>query len=764
MSVPPNEMTDTTVLDTALSDLEADEDGLDRKAKEAEASQVRSWFKKVDAAREFDKNVRAGFATDRLAARGLTPQEVSVPVIGGNIDTLKSFIYAQNPSVDCAPSQMVEAPKLPPPIPPVDPTAELLAGLTGAGGGGEVAGGGIGNLLSSPIAEGVLPAASSGGLEAGGVQLGMNIARAQEEFQAQMQAFNAEMAAWTQDQVERRQKKLERNLFAQTMEIVISKLWKKTNIKRKARKAVGSTLTVCVGWAKPMWIERTERDPQVDSEINDLMKLATRIEDERRAITEGWCRDEDEALLGIADKLKALRERVFVTTARGFVIDFVPAENVQTPIGTDVMDCADGPWMSEFMYKSVADCIALFGGDKKKDEKIRNAQRFQKVEPERNNEGEASALAVTENDAEQYQTSENVTAGQKPSDDDFLQVMELSCIDDGTVYTGIRGMDCWAKPPAPPNVKSSRFYNLFPLCFVEVDGQRYPTSLVSRSVKLQNERNGRRSALRIARQRSLPAVFFDDGEIDATQMDKIRKSESQEYVGVRTTTGKDMSACFAPKPVISIDPTLYDTAPIDRDIETVWGTQSAITGGGAVADKTATEAEIEQGGFQSRTGQMRDSLEDWLSEIAQYTATIAVQYLTLDDVMVLAGPDAVWPTLDTPEELEQLMDIDIRAGSTGKPNSRSEREAWNAAMPLITQAQNEIAQLRGASPSEVADGKEALVQKTFDVMGGKEDIGRYIPQNENMSMDGGMGAPMGAPPVQPPTMTPMPTETADVPV
>jgi hypothetical protein len=161
--------TDTSVLDTALSDLDADAAGLDRKAREAEASQVRSWYRKVDAAREFDKNVRAGFAANRIAARGLTPQEVSVPVICGNIDTLKSFIYAQNPSVDCTPSAMVEAPKLPPPLPPVDPTAQLLAGIQG----GDPSG-----LLASPVAEGVLPAASTGGLEAGGVQLGMNIARA----------------------------------------------------------------------------------------------------------------------------------------------------------------------------------------------------------------------------------------------------------------------------------------------------------------------------------------------------------------------------------------------------------------------------------------------------------------------------------------------------------------------------------------------------------------------------------------------------------
>lgn len=721
---------DTSVLTTALDTLDVDKVA-DQRAKEAERTQVRKWFADIDAARELDKPFRDGFARDRQAARGVfVEQEVSVPILGGNVDTLKSFIYAQDPSVDCTPSQMVEAPKEPPPVPPVDPMAGVMQAVQG---------GDPSSLLGSPVAEGVLPAASSGGLEAAGIQLGMNVAAAQEEYQAALAKFNMEMAEYQAKEELRRKTRRERNLFAQTMEIVVSKLWKKTRMKRKARRVVGSGLTIGLGWAKAAWIERNVRDPQVSAQISDLQAMVERITRSQQEIDEGYCADEDAKVLEINQQIQALEEKVFVVQDRGFVLDFVPGQNIQVATGTDIMDCTDAPWISEFIYMTVADALVAFPDIPA--EKIKRAQRFQKVRQRMTDDGPVAP--TTDKDAEEYNTSDAVTAGQTPSDADYLQIAEIWSLDDGTVYTAIRGMDCWAKPPAPPNVKDPRFYPYFPLSFIEVDGDRYPASYVGRSIKLQNEYNGRRSALRIARQRSLPAVFFNEGEIDQENAKKIKDSVSAEYVGITTVSGGDMRQMFAPKPLASIDPTLYDTSPIQRDIETVWGVQEALSGGVEV-DKTATEAEIQQGGFMSRTNAMRDQLEDWLSDIARYTGTIAVQYLTLEDVMVLAGADAVWPTLDTPEELETLLDIDIRAGSSGKPNLRSERESWQIVMPQIAENIERVAMLRNSPPSEVADAYEGLVQKSLDVMGDKSDITTLIPQTEQQQM--AQPAPQGAPP------------------
>jgi hypothetical protein len=716
--------TDTTVLTGAMAMLEGG--AAEKEAKEAERTQVRDWFRRIDEARETDKPYREGFARDRNAARGVFPeQEVSVPILGGNVDTLKSFIYAQDPSVDCTPSQMVEPPKQQPPVAPVDPMAQVM---------GAVQGGDPTALLGQPIAEGVAPALSSGGLEGAGVQLGINIAAAQERYQAELAQFEADLAAYQAREEERRQTRLSRNLFAQTMEIVVSKLWKKTRMKRKARRVIGSTLTVGIGWAKCAWIERSVRDPQVSAQISDLQAMVERITREQAEVDEGYCADNDAAVLRINQQIAALQDKVFVAQDRGFVLDFVPAQNIQVAPGTDIMDCCDAPWISEFIYMTVADALVAFPDIPAK--KIKRAQRFQKVQQRVTTDGPVAP--VTDKDAEEFNTSEAVTAGQTPSDADYLQIAEIYSLDDGTVYTGIRGMDGWAKSPAPPNVKDPRFYPYFPLSFIEVDGDRYPASYVARSIKLQNEYNGRRSALRIARHRSLPAVFFNEGEIDPENAQKIRLSVSQEFVGISTVTGGDMRQMFAPKPLSAIDPALYDTSPIQRDIETVWGVQEALSGGVEV-DKTATEAEIQQGGFMSRTNAMRDQQEDWLSDIARYTGTIAVQYLTLEDVVALAGKDAVWPTLDTPEELETLLDIDIRAGSSGKPNLRSERESWQVVMPQIAENIEKVAMLRNSPQSEVADAYEQLVQKSLDVMGDKTDITSLIPQTEQQP-------PPGAPP------------------
>ena len=106
---------------------------------------------------------------------------------------------------------------------------------------------------------------------------------------------------------------------------------------------------------------------------------------------------------------------------------------------------------------------------------------------------------------------------------------------------------------------------------------------------------------------------------------------------------------------------------------------------------------------------------------------------------MLAGGDAVWPQLDSAEELDTLMDISIRAGSSGKPDTRSQREQWQVVMPLLMQAIQQVAQLRGAAPGEVADKIEALVETTFERMGDRVDVSHYLPQHEGMAPRDGRG-------------------------
>lgn len=737
---------DTSVLEAGIA--EADKlasDMIEKQRLRQEESQVKWWFSQIDTSRGEDKPVREGYARDRIAAKCLTAHEVRVPLIGTSIDTMRSFLYARDPSVDCVPAEEVEAPNDPMPAPPEPPA-------------------GLGALMQDPSAAVTVPGAIDG-LAAGGVQgaamaVGADVARQVDEYQQAQALYNQQLAEWRDKELKKRVRKRERMLFARTMEIAITKAWKKAQMKSRARKAVVSTLTVGIGWAKVSWQERTFTDSITQKKINDLRALLNRVEGERMELEEGYCsvEDQERIRLTIQQQLAAAQKGAVEILTRGLAIDIVPAQNMQLPSGTPIMEYLSGPWMCEFIYRKFGDIRSMFP-DLPAD-KLASAQRYHKVEPKKapNDASQDPAQTMRAEDADSFIVAGTGTlrVNATPSDEDYVQIAEVWSADDQNIYTMIRGVPCYPKPPEPPNTQSERFYGYFGLAFIEEDEERSPASMTSRSSNLQDEYNGRRSALKVSRHRAKPAVFFDETAISAETMAKIARSESQEYVGVPTVGGKPIGDCFTAKPVSPIIPELYDTSPILRDFERVWGTQEALSGSVEV-DKTATEADIQQTGFRSRTGDMRDQLEEWLSDIAQYSGVILKTHLTIADVAAWCGPNAVWPELDDGETIEDLMSVSIRAGSTGKPNSAKEREAWAAVVDPMMKGAQAIGAARGASPQEVADKMEAILEETANRAGDNAiDITKFIPQNEGMlsAPSPGQAPAPGAVPTEQPALQP----------
>lgn len=708
------------------------QDAAEAKRKQAERTQVTTWLTELKAARDFDTEIRKGYAQDRRYARGDSGFEVSVPLIACAIDTIVDHTYARNPDVSAIPARMVEAPKEPMPQPPTPP-----AGLQG--------------LLADPTAA----LAQGGGdpLQAA-TAAGYQLAEEQAKFQQAQAEYEAQLAEWQAKEAQRRQIRLERMLFAQTLEIVVGKLWTKAKLKRRARRAVRSGLSTGIGWVKLSWQERTQRDPVTQQQINDLRAALAHIARQMEALEDTPApADLEASQLSIQQQMAGLQEKVEIVVARGMAIDFVFSENLQVAPGTDILEFLDAPWVNERVYMTITDAAKRWPDIPL--EQLRKATRYSRRKPRINHD--APEGQVEEGEADQFVQGE---ASEGKSDADYLCVEEKWSLDDGLVYRTAQGLDFWLDEPAPPNVTSLRFYPYFALAFFEVDGERSPQSLPYRTWKLENEYNRTRSAFAEMRRRSYPAVLFDKGEIDPDNMKEIEKAERQEYVGVKTTGGKNIGDCFTPKPVAGIDPAMVDTAPVIRDFDRTSGTQEALQGT-IETSKTATEAEIQQSGFQARTGSKRDAMEDWLGDIARYTATIAVQKLDQADILPLAGPDAVWPTLDTPEELESLIDVDIRAGTSGRPNTRAEREAWQVLLPVLTNAVQQVAQLRGSPPQEVADKIEALVEETMIRSGDPgADVSRYLPQGEGAMQPAAPG-PMPVP-AAPPPAAPTPAEPAAI--
>ena len=140
--------------------------------------------------------------------------------------------------------------------------------------------------------------------------------------------------------------------------------------------------------------------------------------------------------------------------------------------------------------------------------------------------------------------------------------------------------------------------------------------------------------------------------------------------------------------------------------------------------------------------------------------------LSPEEVSDIAGPEALWFNAPLPELVTALLNVAIRAGSSGRPASNLRRQQWATILPQMQQAAMTIGQLRGASPFEIADRLEQMLVESVERLGDPSiDAYSFIPQTPEAPAMGMPGAapllpgPTGADPMQalPPAEAPVPT-------
>jgi hypothetical protein len=383
------------------------------------------------------------------------------------------------------------------------------------------------------------------------------------------------------------------------------------------------------------------------------------------------------------------------------------------------------------------------------DEQLKKATRYYQRKPIMGkNVSAATADDVSADEADLYASGNGHHTEGGKSFGECIRIEEVWSRDDNRVYTLVEGVDDYAKEPWSPK-PTTRFYPFFGLMTSETDGQRHPQSLTSRSYRLVDEYARVRSSYADHRSRTKPKTAFNASMLDEEEARKLAGATEQEMVPLKLNDpGRPVGEVIQPIAYAALDPGLYETQSLMSEMERIWGVQEALSQAIATP-KTATEAEIQQTGFHARTGSMRDALEDVLSELAAYTAEVALTNMTRADAQHIAGPDAFWPEGVTAEELVMLVNVQIRAGSSGKPNTTAEREAWATLLPLLQQAITMIGQLRASAPTDMADKFEALLRETAQRAGDRLDIDRLIPQAGPMGgmLPTPMAGALGASPV-----------------
>lgn len=540
-----------------------------------------------------------------------------------------------------------------------------------------------------------------------------------------------------------------------SIEIVVSRLWRDARLKSKAKRWLRAAMTVGFGWLRAHMQTRTERDSVVQAEIQDLQSNVARYEALMAQAQECDAGGNSySALIAQAkSQLVALEAKLERVIATGLVIDVMAAEDVVVATEcTEIENYLDAPWIAVDFYKTFTEALAMLGKHGLTKADLKGATLF-KRKPRDGAESTTAVPAFTDNGT-WAPDSENETP------DGYLRITELWHKDDGVVYTLIDGLnEKWGRPKYAPRT-GSRWYNLFCVMFHPSDQARFPTSDVQELESLQEEYSSTRSNWREHRERCIPGTLVDAEAFTGEEIRKMNEAERGEYIPVKRSSKEPFAQAFHEKKYPMVDPALYDPSPIRYDMEQVSGAQDAQRGSVAV-EKTATEAKIQESGFGARTGARRDCIDDALSELAQWTAEVALQVITPDQALRYIGPGNPWVNM-TPEEAMTMFTIDVKAGSTGKPRASSDRETWATLMPLIAGVTKEIEVLRAGGPQNewMVKPREALLRETFKRLDDPADIDAFMPKPspEQMLMaqltgaaGGGMpGAPMGAgaPPLQ----------------
>jgi hypothetical protein len=545
--------------------------------------------------------------------------------------------------------------------------------------------------------------------------------------------------------------------FAETLQIVISKEWQRAALKRAMKRMVRSSLSIGPGWFKGYMYSEQGRNPKLEKELDDArdnMERIQKLQDDLTGMEPEISEAETQEELKM--QIAGMEARIELMVKRGLCVDFVRAEDIQVSIDiAAIADYRDADWISHDLFIQKDTAKGRF--PRLTDDDFKRATEYVQRDTGKDVSQPVDGF-ISPNPAMPEGTfikaTDNVGMGQasatagKDRPVTFLKFIELWDHRDLNVKTMCDGVDRWAADPFVPEYATSRFFPFFQLAFFEVDGARHPQSLVERTWKLQDEYSSRRSAGRKMRERSIPGTVFNSGELDPDEAAKLEKSTEQEMVGIRLTTpGADISKAMGAKPIARIDPAIYDTKDILYDMNVVTGVQEALSSGESQAN-TATEADIQQSGFASRTNADRNTEEDVLTEFAQYTAELAIGCLTSRDVTRIAGPYAFWPEGMDVEDVLTMVEVDIKAGTTGKPRASADKEAWATLLPLILQLIPQIRMAEQTGDSGTAETYKNILRETLKRLDDRLTLESILaPSTAPMGLPGMPGAsPTSAPP------------------
>lgn len=527
------------------------------------------------------------------------------------------------------------------------------------------------------------------------------------------------------------------DLFSETLELVLNSCLKKAELKRVAKQVLRSCMVSKIGILKITYQRDYIKDPLVSRQLHDAQEsLAALIETIRQE--DDVDKEDAEALIQRQNMIvESLEQQVTVMRREGLNLGVVRPEDFRMDTSLDTLqDYKQAQWMANRTWMTPKEVMSRFQLDKKDLEKFSTYRRNQNGIPQRltkdSNLGEGEDVSIA------------------------IPVWEYWDKITQTVYTWAEGGDSYIKVPFHPQKMGDSWFPFFILGLNWIDGEEWPISDVDLLENLQDEYMTIRT--QAAKHRDLAAPFYvaDSSRINYEDIETFSNATIGD-IALINASGAGVNTVFQPASTPPFNPMIYDTSSIRSDIEWISGLGDAARGSVA-RSKTATEANILQEGLSNRTGEKVDLLEDWLKDIATFSAEILLQEMPPEMVMQEVGQNAFWPKLDK-QTLYDRINVEIKAGSTEMPDKNQEQMRWVELMPIIMQNIDAIQAMRMQGIPDEFNPFINLVKETFKRFDERIDVVKFIPPlpedvqeyvMQNEQMQGAMNPQMGGQPAPKP--------------
>ena len=494
--------------------------------------------------------------------------------------------------------------------------------------------------------------------------------------------------------------------FAQTLEIVENRAFLDADLKRRAKTVIRSVQAARVGVVKVAYQRDKFEDPIIKNQLNDTQDNIAHLEKVISDMHEaGKDSEEQEILMEQAQStFKALKNQVEVVRSEGLVIDSIRIEDFRMDPNLDSLEeYKQARWMAHVTYMRPEKVESLYMVPKEESEKftryIRNEHGIpRRLEDEKQSTGEYS--------------------------NHVCAVWEYWDKNTNSVYTWAEGGDEWLRQPWQPQRMGQVWFPFFLLGFNWVDGMEWPVADAELLMELQDEYNTVRTQQADHRELLAPFWLGDSSRVNREDIETFRDAILGD-IALINAAGQPVSNVFMPANMPPMNPIVYDTTPIRSDIEWLSGLGDAQRGSVQKA-KTATEATMVEQGLANRVGEKQDATEDWLTDIAKFVAEVLLQEMSIEQVRRIAGDKAVWPQADK-KRFFDLISIDIRAGSTGKPDKAREKEQWTQILPLMMQMMEQVQALRMQGMHDESNPYIQLLEESMRRFDERFDINKLLP-------------------------------------